>query len=139
MSELKMSPQQELFGAFRVELEKALPGRVFDGDLPPEGTPYPFVFVGNTQDSESFYIKGAFFGRVTIAIHVWTNNVRARGDLSSVLFAIRRLGHQIEATKNYGWCMSGADENILPDNTTSEPLMHGIINFEYKYWRKNND
>lgn len=131
----ELSPQQELFSALRVELEKTLPGRVYDGQMPPEGTEYPFVFLGNTTEKEGFYIKGAFFGVATIAVHVWTNNVRARGDLSSVLFAIRRLGHKVEETKNYGWCVSGADEDIVPDNTTSEPLMHGIVNLEYKYWR----
>lgn len=132
-----MSPQQELFSQFRVALEKAFPGRVYDGDLPPEGTPYPFIYIGTTQDSTSYQVKGGFFGKVNIAIHVWTNNVRARGDLSSLLFAIRRIGRSVDFTSSYGWCMSGSDEDILPDNTTtSEPLMHGILNFEFKYWRK---
>ncbi|EOS60906.1 DUF3168 domain-containing protein [Dubosiella newyorkensis] len=131
-----MSPQQELFSQFRVALEKAFPGMVFDGDLPPEDTPYPFIYIGNTQDSASYQVKGGFFGRVNITIHAWTNNIRARGDFSSLLFGIRRIAQSIDASPSYGWCMSGGNEDILPDDTTSEPLMHGLVNCEYKYWRK---
>lgn len=132
-----MSPAQELYSGMLVKLRDSFPGKVWDGDLiVPEGTPYPFIQMGNTQDLSEFGVKGGFFGKASLDIHVWHNDPRKRGDFSSLMFSIRRLAAQLSATPGYGWCLSGSDEQVIPDNTTKEPLMHGVLSFEFKYWRK---
>lgn len=130
-----MNAQQELFTALLLRLRSVYKDKVFDGTLPPENTPYPFIYLGNTEDLDSFMTKSALFGKVKIYVHVWSNNPKKRGDLSAMLFDIARTARGIETTKNYGWCLSGKSEEIMPDTTTNEPLMHGILTFEYKNWR----
>ena len=44
-----MDPQQELFTALLLQLKEAFPGKVYDGFLPPEDTPYPFVYLADSQ------------------------------------------------------------------------------------------
>lgn len=44
-----MDPQQELFSYLLVELKKLYPDNVYDTFLPPDNTPYPFIYVGNSQ------------------------------------------------------------------------------------------
>lgn len=43
-----MDPQQELFTKLLTEI-KALGYDVYDGFLPPDGTPYPFVYLADSQ------------------------------------------------------------------------------------------
>lgn len=43
-----MDPQQELFTKLLTEI-KALGYDVYDGFLPPDGTPYPFVYFADNQ------------------------------------------------------------------------------------------
>ena len=58
-----MDPQQELFTALLLQLKEAFPGKVYDGFLPPEDTPYPFVYLADSQliDTE---MKNAVTGTV---------------------------------------------------------------------------
>lgn len=130
-----MNPSQELYTELLVRLKNAYKDKVFDGLLPPEGTPYPFVFLGNTQEISNFSIKGTTFGRTQIVVHVWHNKPTKRGDLSSLMFDIERIGRSIDKTENFGWCMSSRKEEVMPDNTTNEPLMHGIVTLEFKNYR----
>ena len=78
-----MEPQQELFTTLKLELE-ALGYDVYDGILPPENTPYPFVYLGDTRQTDDTN-KSAVFGNVYQTIHVWSNNPRNRGTVSEML------------------------------------------------------
>ena len=49
-----MDPQQELFSALLLELKKQYPDGVYDTFLPPEGTPYPFIYLA---DSDLNYLE----------------------------------------------------------------------------------
>ena len=46
-----MDPQQEIFTELLLRI-KALGYDVFDGELPPENTPYPFVYLGDMQQTD---------------------------------------------------------------------------------------
>lgn len=58
-----MDPQQELFSYLLVELKKLYPDNVYDTFLPPDNTPYPFIYVGNSQLIDDAN-KSAVFGNV---------------------------------------------------------------------------
>ena len=73
----EIDPQQELFTALKLGLE-TLGYSVYDGALPPEDTPYPFVYLGDFRQSDSA-AKGEIYGYVYPTIHVWHNNARQRG------------------------------------------------------------
>lgn len=90
-----MDPQQELFTKLLIEL-KALGYDVYDGHLPPDDTPYPFVYLADSQQVDATN-KGAVFGKVHQTIHIYSNGPRNRGTVSAMLLAIksrcRRIGH----------------------------------------------
>lgn len=126
-----MDPQQELFTKLLLEL-KALGYDVYDGGLPPEKTPYPFVYLADSQQIDSAN-KSAVFGNVDQAIHVWSNTPRNRGTVSSILLAIKSMCRALDHTANFAWHVRNIDQRILPDNTTKQPLLHGILNVEFSF------
>ena len=124
-----LDPQQELFTALKLTLER-LGYDVYDGALPPEGTAYPFVYLGDSrQDDEAN--KSAVFGRVLQTIHVWSSTPRNRGTVSGMLLAVKRACRQLRHTPNFAWDVTGVSQRILPDHTTAQPLLHGVLEVEF--------
>ncbi len=128
---LKIDPQQELFTAYKLGLE-ALGYSVYDGELPPEGTPYPFIYLGDFRQSDQI-LKNAVTGTVYPTINVWHNNTRQRGTVSKMLLDIKRVIYQMEKTSRFDWLVKSVDTDIIPDNTTKTPLLHGIVNAGVKF------
>lgn len=126
-----MDPQQELFTAILVGLRhKGFD--VYDGMLPPAGTEYPFVYIGDSQLIDDAN-KTAVFGTVTQTIHVWINDPRKRGTLSVMLLGIKNFCRGLGNTTNFGWHVTDLNQQILPDNTTDEPLLHGILDVTFRF------
>lgn len=124
-------PQQELFTKLKTELE-ALGYDVYDGFLPPEGTPYPFIYLGDCQQTDDAN-KTAVFGNVYQTIHAWSNTPMNRGTVSQMLLSIKSVCRSIAHTDNFAWFVRNINQRILPDNTTKTPLLHGIIEAEFKF------
>lgn len=127
-----MDPQQELFTAVLVELRKRYPDQVYDTFLPPEGTPYPFVYLADNQQVD-VQNKTAIFGNVSQTIHVWHDNPRQRGTVSQMMLDVKRICYSLEHTEHFAWTIKNATQRILPDNTTGQPLMHGILEIEFSF------
>lgn len=127
-----MDPQQELFCELKKGIE-TLGYDVYDGDLPPEGTPYPFVYLGDFQQLDDAGNKTAIFGNVFVTIHVWSNTPKKRGTLSAMLLAIKRVCRGVSDTANFRWSVLAINQRIIPDNTTKTPLLHGVIDAEFKF------
>lgn len=126
-----MDPQQELFTAILLEL-KELGYDVYDTFLPPEGTPYPFIFIADSQQTDT-QTKSAVMGNVYQTIHVWHNNPRQRGTVSQMLLDIKKVCYKLEHTENFAWMIRNINQRILPDNTTRTPLLHGLFEVEFKF------
>jgi hypothetical protein len=126
-----MDPQQELFTRLLLDL-KALGYDVYDTGLPPEGTPYPFVYLADSQQDD-IDNKTAVFGEVTQTIHVWHDNPGQRGTVSKMLLDIKTACRKIEKTNNFAWFVRGVNQRILPDNTTKTPLLHGYLSVTFKF------
>ncbi len=122
---VKIDPQQELFTQIKLDIE-AKGYAVYDGFLPPDGTPYPFVYLGDFQQTDTA-TKNAIHGNVSATIHVWNDKPEQRGTLSSILLDIKTICRKIEHTANFAWEMRSMTQRILPDNTTKAPLLHGVI------------
>ena len=127
-----MDPQQELFTALLVALRKKYPDCTYDGYLPPEGTPYPFIYVGDSQQIDQ-QNKMTIFGTVSQTVHVYSNTPRNRGTVSGMLLHIKETTRAIGQTKNFRWEVSDVNQQILPDNTTSEPLLHGVLELQFRF------
>ena len=129
---MMLSPQQEIFTAVRgvcVNLFGA--SNVFDY-LPPGGTPYPFVFVGE-QLSNDQRNKSAVFGTVTQTVHVYHNDYKKRGSTTSMVMAIQEAVRALKSTAHFHLDVRSINGQVLPDNTTATPLLHGIIEIEFHF------
>lgn len=126
-----MDPQQELFTKLLTEI-KALGYDVYDGFLPPDGAPYPFIYLADSQQTDDAN-KTAVFGNVYQTIHVWHNNPRQRGTVSKMLLAIKNTCRKLEHTDNFAWDVRNVNQRILPDKTTKQPLLHGLLEIEFSF------
>ena len=123
-----MDAQQELFTALKLALE-AKGYAVYDGALPPEDTAYPFIYLGEFQQTDTEH-KNAVTGIVYPMIHVWHNNWGQRGMVSRMLLDIKMTFRTIEHTANFAWIKRNVRSRIIADNTTKTPLLHGVVEVE---------
>ena len=128
---INIDPQQELFTRLKLNIQE-LGYDVYDGGLPPDGTPYPFIYLGDCQQDDTM-LKNAICGKVYQTIHIWSNNPHNRGTVSSMLSAVKNISRQIAHTDNYSWLITHITQRIVADNTTNKPLLHGILEVDYKY------
>ena len=124
-------PQQEIFS--RLHFDISSKGYdVYDDYLPPENTPYPFVYMGDMQQTDDAN-KTAVFGNVYQTIHVWSNKPQNRGDLSKIMLEIKNICRNIDKTRNFSWFVKNVTQRIIPDNTTKTPLLHGVLEVDFKF------
>ena len=129
-----MDPQQEVYTSLLVALKKRfkeLGYGVYDGALPPDGTPYPFIYLADNQQIDRHAGKREIMADVHQTVHVWHNNPRERGTVSSILYGIKDTGYSLKNTANFKWELTFVDQRIMHDNTTKSPLVHGVINLEF--------
>lgn len=126
-----MDPQQELFSELLTKL-KEMGYDVYDGFLPPENTPYPFIYLADSiqNDEEN---KTAIFGRVSQTIHVWHNSPKQRGIVSKILLDAKIVCRKLQNTDNFSWFVRDINQRISSDNTTKQPLLHGILSVEFSF------
>lgn len=130
-----MDSQQELFSALLVKLKKELESKgvnVYDTFLPSEETPYPYVYVGNSQLIDDYGNKTMILGSITQVVDVWHNNPRKRGELSEIMMIVKNVARQINRTNNFAFQIKDINQRILPDTSTSEPLMHGVLELDFR-------
>ena len=130
-----MDSQQELFSALLVKLKKEFESKgvnVYDTFLPSEETPYPYVYVGNSQLIDDYGNKTMILGSITQVVDVWHNNPRKRGELSEIMMIVKNVARQINRTNNFAFQIKDINQRILPDTSTSEPLMHGVLELDFR-------
>ena len=50
-----------------------------------------------------------------------------------MLLAIKGICRALDHTANFAWMVRSIDQQILPDNTTKTPLLHGILEVEVSF------
>jgi hypothetical protein len=126
-----MDAQQEFFTRLKTDLE-AKGYDVYDGALPPEGTPYPFIYLGDNQQSETD-TKTQLIGDISQRVHVWHNDYGKRGTVSKMLVDVKATARAIARTDNFAWLVRIETQRILTDNTTKAPLLHGVIDVAARF------
>lgn len=130
-----MDSQQELFSTLLVQLKKELKSKgvsVYDTFLPCEGTPYPYVYIGSSQLVDDYGNKTMILGNITQVVDVWHNNPRKRGELSEIMQTIKKVARKINHTNNFAFMIQNIDQRILPDTSTSTPLLHGVLELDFR-------
>lgn len=120
-----MDAQQELFTALKLGIE-AKGYAVYDGALPPDGTPYPFVYLGEFSQMDTEH-KNATTGTVFPAVHIWHNDYGQRGTVSQMLLDVKTICRNLSHTANFAWLIRNVNTRIFADNTTKTPLIHGVV------------
>lgn len=126
-----MDPQQEIFTEMLTALRNA-GETVYDGYLPPEGVPYPFIYMGESQQFDTAN-KTATFGEVVQTFHVYHNNPKNRGEVSGKLLKIKQIANDMKHSANFAWWATGVNQQIMPDNTTDKPLIHGVLDITFRF------
>ena len=132
MKMVAIDPQQELFCALKQKIE-SLGYDVYDGVLPPSGTDYPFVYLGDFQQIDDIGNKTTVFGSVAATVHIWSNTPKNRGTVSSMQLAIKEVCYALKETSNFHWWAYTITQRIIPDNTTNTPLLHGVLDVEFRF------
>ena len=131
-----MDAQQEIFSELKIRLE-AKGYDVYDGKLPPENTPYPFIYLGTNQTLDTMTKDGAGMqgqmGSNFQTVHVWHNNYRERGVVSSILSDVKLTAHELDKTDHHNVFVGSYTQRIIDDHTTNEPLMHGVCDIEFRF------
>ena len=127
-----MDPQQELFTELLLKIREQ-GYDVYDGGLPPEGASYPFVYLGDSQQIDRS-TKTAVIGEVVQTVHIWHNNPKNRGTVSGMLLAVKNVCRRIRTTDHFLWHLKNMEQRILPDDTAKTPLLHGILEAEFKFY-----
>lgn len=100
--------------------------------LPPESAPYPFIFVGEQTGSGVFNNKDKRFISLMQTVHLYHNNYRQRGTVTSLLEQIRSECFKIDSVAGRNVVVREDNMQMITDNTTNTPLMHGIIDITYE-------
>src|SRR5690625_4591428 len=123
------SPQQQIFDAvFAASLELGYPTYDY---LPANEASYPFVFVGEQFDND-IETKGPIYGHVTQTIHVF-HNYRKRRELTTMMDKLKVACRKLKRTEHFYITCRSVNAQTLIDNSTSQPLLHGIIEVEFSF------
>lgn len=97
-------------------------------DYIPKDVKMPFVFIGEQFNQMDRLQKDYLNGRTQVTVHVWHDDYKKRGTLSTM------LGNIEQAVRNkYKANLVEANTQILADNSTGVDLLHGIVEFNIKY------
>ena len=146
---MRGDPQQELFTAIRQALiaeygegdvtDVTHSGMVYDSGLPPDSTPYPFIYLADTRWYDDMGNKSVVLGRAYQDIHIWHDNPRRRGEVSAMALRVKEICRGLTRSATYCWRVLSVEQQIINDNSEvitngirSVPLMHCVITISYQ-------
>lgn len=124
-----MNPYQEIFETI-IELSKEAGYVTFDY-LPDENQAYPFVYVGYQQNIDRI-TKTRFLGKTHIQLDVYAEHNR-RFEVSRILNDLLNVIQHNRRTEHYNYTVVNSESQLMGDNTTDIPLIHGILELEIQY------
>lgn len=128
-----LSPQIQLFNAI-YKASLALGYTTIDYTPTPDSrTPYPFVVVGETNSDDVINNKDIITGQLRQTVHVW-GYASNRAGFADVVFSLEQKMRQLTQLPNYRLRLLDLNSNQLFDNTTTDNLLHGTIEVEYKLY-----
>lgn len=120
-----MSPEQQLFN----RVYSLILGLGYDAySYLPGDVAYPFVHIGEQFKQHERTNKDRLDTQSQLTVHVWGNDWRRRGDITSMMYAIEQA-----IVKEFGVRAELISTQMLTDNSTNTPLMHGLIELDINY------
>lgn len=129
---MTIQPDQELFDAV-FKICEDLGYDTYDY-LPSEGTDYPFVYLGESQELPK-ETKTVIFGKIQQMIHIYGLQTE-RKQVSDMKGAILEQVRNLRKTKNFNWKISNnqTQPQMIPDKSTNTALWHGVIPLEMQFY-----
>ena len=126
------SPQQEIFTLCRQKAIEVI-GHDKVYDYLPGTVNYPFFFIGEafSQDKAN---KTAVFGKVQQTIHLYHNDYKKRGTFEKLIVDLKTKLREVNSTPHFFVSILAITSRILPDNAVGTPLLHGVIEVEFRFY-----
>lgn len=129
---MQKQPDQELYDEV-YKICQTLEYNVFNY-LPPDKTPYPFVYIGESQELPQA-TKSVLVGTVQLNIHIYglhTERKQVSDMKGAILWELRKL----RQSKNFNWKISNnqTQPQMLQDTTTNTALWHCVIPLEMRFY-----
>jgi hypothetical protein len=96
-----------------------------------ETIPYPFVHVAGSISSDVLNNKEVITGIISQTIHVW-EMANDRSHFAEMIYNLEMELRRLAQLENYYVRLVSLDSNEIYDNTTTDNLLHGIIQAEYR-------
>ena len=126
---MSKSPEQEIFDAIYSTCLN-LGYRTYDY-LPPNETQYPFVYIGEVFQQDR-HTKSGLFGDIQVTVHIF-NDRKKRKETTTMRNTIKNELYKLKRAGNINVMLKRGTGQILIDNSTSQPLLHGILELEFTY------
>jgi len=126
-----MSPEQALFTKVKLI---AMETDIDTYEYLPNNVDYPFIFIGEQFGDGIRDNKDTRFITVSQSVHIYHDNHRQRGTISSIIYDLQKEIFKIKRVG--GRKVEIVDDNlqILPDNTTNTPLLHGVLDITFRIY-----
>jgi flavodoxin len=92
---------------------------------------YPFVFVGEQFDQD-MPTKSVIYGLVNQTVHIY-HTYKKRRELTDMMNTLKREFRKLKKAGNYYLAVRNINAQTMIDNSTGEPLLHGIIEIEFRF------
>lgn len=123
------NPYNEIFQTV-IELSKKQGYDTFDY-LPDENQSYPFVFVGNQQNTD-IPTKGRTLGTTHIQIDVYAE-FNHRSEVLDIMDTLQVTVIDYQRTDNFQYQVTNANQQMIADQSTDIPLWHGVLELDIQY------
>ncbi|CAK1254803.1 hypothetical protein R55227_BLOPHJLP_01661 [Fructobacillus tropaeoli] len=123
------NPYNEIFQTV-IELSKKQGYETFDY-LPDESQSYPFVFVGNQQNTD-IPTKGRTLGTTHIQIDVYAE-FNHRSEVLDIMDDLQATVINYQHTDNFKYQVTNTNQQMIADQSTDIPLWHGVLELDIQY------
>ncbi|KMK52889.1 hypothetical protein FEFB_13620 [Fructobacillus sp. EFB-N1] len=123
------NPYNEIFQTV-IELSKKQGYDTFDY-LPDESQSYPFVFVGNQQNTD-IPTKGRTLGTTHIQVDVYAE-FNHRSEVLEIMDDLQATVINYQHTDNFKYQVTNTNQQMIADQSTDIPLWHGVLELDIQY------
>lgn len=124
-----ISPQQDIYNSVYDVCSKL--GDVYE-KAPPKGTPYPFIWLGQTELLPDRN-KSVIFANVIQTIRFYAKDSQ-RGTISQLMFDVENALRELKETDQSYIDLVRSNTTVLGEVDGNDNLYHGILEVEFKVY-----
>ena len=126
-----MSPNHAIFRYVFTEGLKVT-DRTFDY-LPDAGAQYPFVYVGESSNTDETNFD--LFGNASQTVHIYATRTQ-RAELDNLTSRLLNALKGSRGAYDYAINFVSCNQQDAPDNTDVHPLIHRVLDISFNYNKK---